>query len=424
MKTVVPSEAPRQKPNPLEALNAQFDEAADILKMDADLAPLLKTPYRELHVQVALKRDNGRLEIVRGYRIQHNGVRGPYKGGIRYHHEVDRDEVLALATLMTWKTAVVDIPFGGAKGGVQIDPRQLSHSELKSLTRSYISRIDYVIGPQRDIPAPDVNTNEETMAWMMDEYGKRHGYTPAIVTGKPIALGGSYGRKEATGRGVVIAIREACKRLGMSLRGSTATVQGFGNVGNFAARFLSDEGTKVIAVTDVSGGIRNDRGLDIPALQEFALANKGKGIKGFPHGEEFDPEMLYDIPCDIFVPAALGETITDRTAPRLRCKIVAEGANNPCTKEGNDNLSERGITVIPDILCNAGGVTVSYFEWVQNLQQHRWKLEKVNSELEDVMVKAFEDVWTLSKKYNRPLRTGAYVLALDRIVQATKLRGI
>ncbi|MBI4508870.1 MAG: Glu/Leu/Phe/Val dehydrogenase [Deltaproteobacteria bacterium] len=422
--SVKASESPATPPrhNPLEVLNAEFDQAAKVLRLEDDLHELLKTPYRELHVQIPVRMDNGTLKIFKGYRIQHNAVRGPYKGGVRYHHEVDRDEVLALAVLMTWKTAVVNIPFGGAKGGVECDPTKLTRNELRQITRGYIGKIGHIIGPQRDIPAPDVNTNEQTMAWMMDEWGKMNGYQPAIVTGKPVALGGSLGRREATGRGVVMNIEEACRMLRIDLSRTTAVVQGFGNVGSFAAKFLVEAGAKVVGASDVGGGVYNPKGLDVPALT--AHVAEAKTVVGFRDAEQITGDHLFDLPCDIFVPAALGGVITEKTAPKIRARLVAEGANNPCTKQGDEILRDRGITVIPDILCNAGGVTVSYFEWVQNLQQYRWTEERVNEELGLVLKKAFLDVHEQATRHNIPHRAAAWVLAIQRVAEATRLRVI
>ncbi len=405
--------------NPLTSLNYHFDLAANLLKLEEELQQLLKQPYRELHVQIPVKMDNGKLQIFHGYRIQHNAVRGPYKGGIRFHQDVDRDEVLALATLMSWKTAIVDIPFGGAKGGITVDPTKLSRRELQALTRGFMSKIDLIVGPQRDIPAPDVNTDEKTMAWMMDEYGKKHGYTPAIVTGKPLALGGSLGRKEATGRGVVFTIVEACRVYGIDLKKSTAVVQGFGNVGSFSAKFLHESGCKVIAVSDVHGGLYDQKGIDIPSLIEhIRLYGSIKGFKG----DIITNDEIYKIKSDIVVPAALGGVITASVAKKLECKLIAEGANNPTSKDADLILHKKGIPVIPDILCNAGGVTVSYFEWAQNLQQYKWDVIQVNDELKKVMTKAFGDVYELSKNHSVSLRTAAYMLAIDRVAQATRLR--
>ncbi len=418
---VVANPAPKaQHDSPLKILNHNFDRAADLLGLEPDLRALLREPYRELHVQVPVKMDDGRLEIFHGYRIQHNAVRGPYKGGIRFHQDVDRDEVLALATLMTWKTSIVDIPFGGAKGGVAVDPTKLSKRELQALTRGFTSKIDLIIGPHRDIPAPDVNTGSDTMAWMMDEYGKKHGYTPGIVTGKPIALGGSLGRTEATGRGTVYAIVEACSAYKIDLSRSTAVIQGFGNVGSFTAKFLHELGCKIIGVTDVKGGVYNKNGLDVPALFKW-VAEKGT-VGGFPGGERLTNEQVFETKCDILVPAALGGVFTPAVARKVDCKLIAEAANNPSTLEADAIFAEKNIPVIPDILCNAGGVTVSYFEWAQNLQQYRWDVERVNAELQKIMSRSFKDVYALAQKHGIPLRTAAYMLGIDRVAQATRLR--
>lgn len=420
LRVVAAQEAHKKHDNPLEILNHHFDRAAEILKIEQDMCKLLKEPYRELHVQVPVKMDSGKLEIFHGYRIQHNAVRGPYKGGIRYHQDVDRDEVLALATLMSWKTAIVDIPFGGAKGGVAVDPTKFSQRELQALTRGFFSKIDLIIGPHRDIPAPDVNTDEKVMAWMMDEYGKKHGFTPAIVTGKPIALGGSLGRREATGRGVVFSIVEACRVYKIDLSKSTAVIQGFGNVGSYTAKFLHELGCKVIAVTDVNGGWYDKKGLNIPELLEYVA--KHRTLAGYDKGEAIDNRQVFETKCDILVPAALGGVLTGENMHKVNCRLIAEGANNPTTKEADEFFFRNKIPVIPDILCNAGGVTVSYFEWAQNLQQYRWDVARVNEELQKIISKAFKDVFEISVKHEIPLRTAAYLLAIDRVAQATRLR--
>ncbi len=411
---------PKHGGNPLENINLQFDRAADLLGLEQDLRLLLKEPYRELNVQVPLKRDNGKMEIFHGYRIQHNAARGPYKGGIRYHQDVDRDEVLALATLMTWKTSLVNIPFGGAKGGIAVNPQTLSHRELQALTRTYISKIDLIIGPHRDIPAPDVNTDGKIMAWMMDEYGKKHGYTPAIVTGKPLALGGSLGRTEATGKGVVITIVEACKAYGIELNKATAVIQGFGNVGSYTAKFLNELGCKIVGVSDVSGGIYSEEGINIPELMQYVA--KEKSIKGFLGTQPLTNEQLLEVKCDILVPAALGGVLTAKNAARVNCRLIAEGANNPTTREADVIFDSNGIPVIPDILCNAGGVTVSFFEWAQNLQQYRWELDRVNDELKKTMVRAFQEVYEISKLKHVSLRTASFMLAVQRVAEAAKMR--
>lgn len=420
--SIHPRAVPVQKvehDNPLGIINHQFEFAAEHLKLERELRPLLREPYRELHVQIPLKREDGKFEVYHGYRIQHNAVRGPYKGGIRYHQDVNRDEVLALATLMTWKTAIVDIPFGGAKGGVAVDPKKLSQRELQSMTRSFASMIDLIIGPLRDVPAPDVNTDERVMAWIMDQYGKNHGYTPAIVTGKPLALGGSLGRREATGRGVSICIIEAAKMMGLSLKNATVAIQGFGNVGSYTAHFLSELGCKIIAVTDINAGVYNKNGLSVPELLKY-VAKEGT-IRGFD-AEPLGNDKILETKCDILVPAALGGVLTGSNASHVNCRLIAEAANNPTTKEADKIFTENKLAIIPDLLCNAGGVTVSYFEWAQNLQQYRWDIEKVNHELQKTMSRSFNDVFDLAKKYEISSRTAAYILGIDRVAQATRYR--
>ncbi len=406
--------------NPLEILNDQFNKAADLIGLREDYRVLMKKPYRELHVHLPVRMDNGTLEMFQGYRIQHNAVRGPYKGGIRFHPEVDRDEVLALATLMTWKTAVVDIPFGGAKGGISVDPSKLTRKELQSLTRKFTSQIHAIMGPYRDIPAPDMNTNERIMAWILDEYGKIHGYTPAVVTGKPVSLGGSLGRREATGRGVMFAIMEACEAFNIPTKDARVVVQGFGNVGSFAARFLQERGCRVIAVSDVTGGIYSGGGLDVPSLVKHM--EKHRTLKGAEGTEPLTNEELLSLECDILIPAALGGVFNSSTASKVNCKLVAEAANNPTTLEGDKTFSDKGVHVLPDIYCNAGGVVVSYFEWIQNLQQYKWSEEKVNVELDKKMKVAFNQILECSKKYNVSLRTASYTLGIHRVNEATELR--
>src|SRR5690348_14540472 len=349
--------------NLFENVNRQFDEAADILGMAPEVREVLKTPYREVAVALPIRMDDGSLKVFHGYRVQHNGVRGPQKGGIRFHPEVDLDDVRALASLMTWKTAVVNIPFGGAKGGVTCDPSKMSLHELESLTRRYTAKISMVIGPNRDIPAPDVNTNAQTMAWVMDEFGRKQGHAPACVTGKPIELGGSQGREAATGKGVAIITREAAGVMGLDLKGARVVLQGFGNVGSYTAKFLDEMGAKIVAVADHAGGVRNAAGLDVKALTAHVKANKGS-VAGFSGGEAFDKETVFAQDCDILIPAALGGVLTKVTAPSVKAKLIVEGANAPTTTAADHIFKDMGITVIPDILANAGGVTVSYFEWV------------------------------------------------------------
>src|SRR5881397_2729589 len=365
---------PRPSRAPMSAgaiVQSQFDRAADLINLEAYMRKILMSPFREVQVEVAVRMDDGLIEVFTGYRIQHNGARGPCKGGIRYHPEADHDEVLGLAAIMTWKTALMDIPFGGAKGGVTVDPKKLSKLELERLTRRFTQRIAIVLGPYRDIPAPDVNTNAQVMAWILDEYSSRQGYSPAVVTGKPVALGGSLGREEATGRGVMYVMQEYARDFGIPLKGARVVIQGFGNVGSHLARLLDAEaGAKVIAVSDVSGGTYKDGGLDVPALLAHTAA--GKPVVEWPGGggRAISNAEIWTIPCDWLVPAALGGVITRETNARtIDCKVVVEGANEPTTPIADLILEERGIPVIPDFLANAGGVTVSYYEWAQNLQQ-------------------------------------------------------
>ncbi|RME00486.1 MAG: glutamate dehydrogenase [Deltaproteobacteria bacterium] len=369
--------------------------------------------------------DDGTLREFFGYRVQHNGVRGPYKGGIRYHPEVNLDEVRALASLMTWKNALVDLPFGGAKGGVTCNPAEMSQWELHRLTQTFTNKIDMALGPQRDIPAPDMNTNSRVMAWMMDAYGRKHGHTPSIVTGKPVELGGSLGREEATGRGCVYCIEEAAKDFGIPLGQGKAVIQGFGNVGAHTALFLHELGMKVIAVSDIHGGIVNDDGLDIPTLFEKVYRTREwKSVTEFHTCEKISNEELLQLPCDVLVPAALGDTITGENASGISAKIIVEAANHPTTPEGEEILEKRGIPILPDLLVNAGGVTVSYFEWVQNLQQLFWKLETINSRLKEILVNAYRCVYQRAKKEEVSMRTAAFMIGIERVATATRLRGI
>jgi len=408
--------------NLFENVNRQFDEAADILGMAQEVREVLKTPYREVAVALPVRMDDGSLKVFHGYRVQHNGVRGPQKGGIRFHPEVDLDDVRALASLMTWKTAVVNIPFGGAKGGVQCDPSKMSLHELENLTRRYTAKISMVLGPTRDIPAPDVNTNAQTMAWVMDEYGRKAGHAPACVTGKPIELGGSQGREAATGKGVALITREAAGVMGLKLEGARVVLQGFGNVGSYTGKFLDEMGAKIVAVADHAGGVRNPKGLDVKALAAHVKANKGT-VAGFPGGEAFPREKVFAQDCDILIPAALGGVLTKETAETVKAKLIVEGANAPTTTVADHIFKERGIVVIPDILANAGGVTVSYFEWVQNLQQFFWEEAEVFEKEEKIMVQAFHDVHDKVVKHGCTYRTAAFVLALERVYKANVMRG-
>ena len=401
-------------------VDEQFDIALDHMKLEPDIQMLLRTPYRELIVQIPVRMGDGHLELFHGYRVQHNAVRGPYKGGIRYHPDVDLNEVRSLAALMTWKTALVGIPFGGAKGGVTCDPSNMTRNELQSLTRGLTQKIDMALGVYRDIPAPDVNTNAQVMAWIMDEYGKKHGYTPGIVTGKPVNLGGSLGRDQATGRGTMIVTREACKAFGFDIKKCTVAVQGFGNVGSWTARLLSELGARIVAVSDVRGGIFNERGLDIGKVIEHTQASGSviemTGAKTISNGD------LLALDVDILVPAALGGAINRNNIENVSARMIVEAANTPLTPRADEVLRSRDVRVIPDILTNAGGVTVSYFEWVQNLQQMHWDLDRVNGELERIMVQAWNRVLEKRNESKLPMRVAAYCVALDDLAAATRLR--
>jgi glutamate dehydrogenase (NAD(P)+) len=401
---------------------SQFAAAADLLGLRESMRQRLCTPFRDIAVQVPVLMDHGDIEVFTGYRVQHNGARGPTKGGIRYHPTVDLHEVRGLAALMTWKTALLDLPFGGAKGGVGVDPRRLSTRELERLTRKFTERIAIALGPYRDIPAPDLGTNAQTMAWLLDEYSRKAGYSPAAVTGKPISLGGSLGREEATGRGVMLTMREAARDHGIAWRGATAAIQGFGNVGSSLAACLHDEGVRVTAVTDALGGVHNNSGLNVPALIEYARTTGT--VAGFGEGDALAGAELWRVPCDFMVPAALGGVITrEDNAATVQCRMVVEAANAPTTPIADKILDERGITVLPDFLANAGGVVVSYFEWTQNLQQMRWELDQVNAGLERKMVAAYRGVRDLARERGVPLRTAAYAIALRRVADAEELRG-
>ena len=371
--------------------------------------------------------DDGSVKVFEGYRVQHSGVRGPYKGGIRYHQNVDMDEVKALAAAMSLKCAVVDIPYGGGKGGITVDPTKMSKNELERLTRQYASLLYPIIGPQIDIPAPDVNTNAEVMAWFMDTYSTLTGQlTLGVVTGKPIPVGGSVGRRDATGRGVMLMAREIAKKVGLDLNGARVAVQGAGSVGGTSARFLAKEGSKIVAISDVSGGIYHEEGLDIEGIVEFLGAQRGRLLKDYdaPGLTRLSNEEVLQLEVDILIPAALENSITDRIAPGVKAKIILEGANGPTTTDADKILQEKNVVIVPDILTNAGGVVVSYFEWLQNLQAFSWDEEEINNKMENMMVKAFHNVWDTAEKANTSLRLGAYMLAVDRIVTASKLRGI
>ena len=405
------------------AMLQEFDGAARLLGLDAGIWKILTNPKRQIIVSCPIQMDNGEIEVFTGYRVQYNITLGPAKGGIRYHPDVSLDEVTALAAWMTWKCAVAHIPFGGGKGGIVCDPTRMSRRELESLTRRYVAEIVDAIGPEKDVPAPDVNTNDQVMAWVMDTYSMHVGHTStAVVTGKPIEMGGSLGRREATGRGVMIVTREAAKHLGLDINGATVAVQGFGNVGSVSADLLAKIGAKIVAVTDWKGGVHNPGGLDIPAMIEFAKQHKT--IDGFPGGDPIDNDQLFTLPVDVLVPAALENQITEENAPVIKAKIVAEGANGPTTPEAHRYLHDHGVFVIPDILANSGGVTTSYFEWVQDRHGYFWTEAEVNQRLEAKMVEAFEDVLETSLKYKTDLRTAAYIVAINRVATVTRMRGM
>ena len=410
------------KVNNKKASDDQFNQAADLIGLDEEVRLSLIAPDRELMVEVPLRKDDGSIQSFRGYRVQHNNSRGPFKGGIRFHEEVDLDEVRALAALMTWKTALVDIPYGGGKGGITVNPNNLSVLELERLSRRFFRSIDPIIGLNRDIPAPDVNTNAQIMAWFMDEYGMMNGHTPGIVTGKPIELGGSLGREAATGRGTAIITRESANFFNLDLSKSNAVIQGFGNVGSYTAKFLDEMGSKIIAVSDVNGGLYEPDGFDVPSLIEFN--SKNRTIKGCGQGSAISNEKMIGLECDFLIPAALGGVIHKMNVDELNCKVVVEAANGPVTPTADKKLFEKNIHVVPDILTNAGGVTVSYFEWVQNLQQLQWDESEVNAKLEKKMVSAFEEVSILMEQKKTSMRMAAFAVAIDRVAQAYALRGI
>ena len=409
--------------NPWHVAQQQFDLAAERLNLDLGLRRVLREPRRELTVHFPVKMDDGSVQVFTGYRVQHNLGRGPAKGGIRYHQDVTLDEVKALAMWMTWKCAVVGIPYGGGKGGVVVDPKKLSRRELENLTRRFATEIEVLIGPERDIPAPDVNTNAQTMAWIMDTYSMHVGYTvPGVVTGKPVSLGGSEGRNEATARGTVYCVVEAAEHLGIDLNRATVVVQGFGNAGSIAAQLMEQEGSQVIAVSDSTGGIHNPGGLDIQRVVAWK-AEHGT-VVGFPGARSVSNEDLLEIECDVLIPAALENQITQANADRIRAKIVGEAANGPTTPEADAILHKRGTFVIPDILCNAGGVTVSYFEWVQDLNRDHWSAAVVNNKLHEVMTRSFAQVVDMAQREEVENRLAAYLLAVDRVASATSLRGL
>jgi len=416
---------PREKEESNAYANAlaQFDRAVAKLGLKRGIEQYLRYPKRELSVYFPVKMDNGDIRIFTGYRVHHSTILGPTKGGIRYHQDVTLDEIRALAMWMTWKCALMDIPYGGAKGGVVVDAHTLSRDELERLTRRYATEISVLMNPKGDIPAPDVGTNPQIMAWIMDTYSMNKGYSvPAVVTGKPIEIGGSEGRIEATGRGVITTTIEALKTRNMPVEGSTVAVQGFGNVGSVAAAYAHKVKMNVIATSDITGGVYNPRGLDVPALRTYADASGG--VAGFPGADSITNEELLTLKCDVLIPAALENQITSANADQVKCRILAEGANGPTTPDADEILVDRGIFIVPDILCNGGGVTVSYFEWVQGLQSFFWEEEQVNKELDKHMIQAFHQVLAAAEKYHVDNRTAAQVLAIDKVAKALLIRGI
>jgi glutamate dehydrogenase (NAD(P)+) len=409
--------------NPYEVAVQQFDRAAAYLPIKQGIKDMLRKCKRELTVNFPVKMDDGSVKIFTGYRIHHNTARGPSKGGLRYHPDTNLDEVRALAMWMTWKCSVVNIPYGGAKGGVVCNPKEMSLQELENLTRRYATEISILLSPEGDIPAPDVNTNPQIMAWIMDTYSMHHGYSvPAVVTGKPIEVGGSLGRFEATGRGVMITTLEALKHLDIPVESARVVVQGFGNVGAASAHLLQDAGAKIVAMNDTRGGIYNPKGLDARAVLRHK--KETRSVVGFPGSEGVTGAELLELPCDVLVPAALENVLTRFNAPHVKARIVAEGANGPTTPEADDILFDRGIFVIPDILCNAGGVTVSYFEWVQDLQAFFWSEDEINDKLRQIMVRSFNEVLKMQQEKKVNMRTAAYILAIKRVADATMTRGI
>ena len=419
MKTV----ALEQEINPWEAQAARFDLAAQKLKLDEGLWKVLRYPNREIIVHIPVAMDDGRLEVFTGFRVQHSIARGPAKGGVRYSPDVTLDEVRALASWMTWKCAVVNIPFGGAKGGIICDPHKMSMSELERMTRRYTAELFEFIGPEKDVPAPDMNTNEQIMAWMMDTYSMHMRQTvTAVVTGKPLNMGGSRGRREATGRGLLIICDEAMKKLGMNRDQTRVIIQGFGNVGSNAARLMYERGYKIVGIVEVGGGLYNSRGIDIDALWEYRQHNGV--VHGFPGAEKYDPAELMVADCDVLIPAATENQITSRNADQIKARVLIEGANGPTTAAADDILSDKRVFIVPDILANAGGVTASYFEWVQDRQGYFWKESQVNEQLEHIMRESFQAVVEYAENHNVNNRIAAYMLAIDRVAYCIRQRGI
>ena len=420
---ILPRMAPREDLNPFRIAQIQFDMAAEYLKLDPGLRQILRTPKRVMEVAVPVKMDNGQTKVFPGFRVQHNVSRGPAKGGLRYHPNVTLDEVKALAAWMTWKTATVNLPYGGAKGGIVCDPKRMSKGELERMTRRYAAEIQPIIGPEVDIPAPDVYTDAQTMAWIMDTYAMTVGHAaPGVVTGKPVSIGGSEGRTDATGRGVLYVVEEACKVKKINLRGASVAIQGFGNVGSAVARLFAEKKAKIVAISDSRGGVHNPRGID--PLRAMRYKERSGTVVGMPGASRISNDELLALKCDVLIPAALENAITLNNADQIKAKIVAEAANGPTTPHADEILSRKGIFVIPDILANAGGVTVSYFEWAQDLQGFFWQVQEVNSKLEFVMRRAFNDVHETMRKFHVYPRAAAYILAVGRVADATLVRGL
>ncbi len=407
--------------NAYETVQHYFDRAADQLELQESTRRLLKMPKREITVEVPVEMDDGRIETLVGFRVQHNNARGPMKGGLRYHPEVDLDEVRALASLMTWKTAVVNIPYGGAKGGIAVSPRKLSRKEKERISRKFVDQIHDIIGPDKDIPAPDMGTNSETMSWIRNQWEKYHGFNPACITGKPVEDYGAKGREEATGRGAGILSFKMLKRLGRLPKDTRVVIQGFGNVGSHAAKFMYESEFKIVAISDVTGGYFNAEGIDIPAALHHVMEHRN--LEGFENAEKISNEDLLELDCELLVPAALGGVITLENVDKIKAKYIVEGANGPVDADADEILFKRGIAVLPDILANAGGVTVSYFEWVQNRQYYSWDLNRVRQQLDSILSAAFEDVWQMANENNVSLRTAAFMIAIKRVKRSTELGG-
>jgi glutamate dehydrogenase (NAD(P)+) len=404
----------------LEESRYYFNKAAKILGLNKKLIDILSTPKRVVKVEIISDSNNGEFLHHIGFRVQHDNARGPMKGGLRYHPSVNEEEATALASLMTWKTAVVNVPYGGAKGGINCDPENLTGKELYDITKAFVTEIKEIIGPKLDIPAPDVNTNAKTMSWIMDEYSTHYGFSPGVVTGKPLHLFGSEGREEATGRGVMHALDTALKNKNMDWKGIRVALQGFGNVGSFAAKLMAEKGAKIVAVGDHKGGVENKVGLNIPDLMKWVKTNKT--VKDFEGGDAMASDQVLTWDCDVLIPAALGDVLTKKNAKEVQAKIIVEAANGPTSPEADEILNKKGVLIIPDILANAGGVTVSYFEWAQNIQQFKWELDRINKELHKTMTKAYTDVVKTAQSHNTDMRTAAFTLGIGRVAKATLSR--